>query len=323
MQVYASVDLGGTKIAAAVGTADGRILARGAVPTASHEGPGAVLGRMAALVNELAGQAGGRPLGLGLGVPGLADIETGTTRFLPNMAGQWRDVPVRALLGPLVGCPVALLNDARLATLGELTFGHGRAVGTFAFFTLGTGIGGGVAIDGRLHLGPLGAAGELGHQTIVPDGAPCTCGNRGCLETLASGPAIAARGVYLLQCGGAPILRDIVGGEVGLVNARTMADAAARGDSGVRDELLRAFEYLGIGVANAITTLHPGMVVLGGGMAEIGAMLLDTVRETVRRRVRMFPPDDVRIERSLLGDAAGTLGGLALAVRNAEPAART
>jgi glucokinase len=221
---------------------------------------------------------------------------------------------VREILEPQVGCPVALLNDARMATLGELEFGHGRQARTLVFFTLGTGIGGGVAVDGVLRLGPLGAAGEIGHQTIVPDGATCTCGNRGCLETLASGPALAARGVFLLQCGRAPILRDLVDGDPGKVTPREMALAAERGEAIVRDEIVRAAEYLGIGVANVVTTLHPDIVVLGGGMAEMGPWL-DTVRTTVLRRVRMFPANDVRIERSLLGDRAGLLGGLALAAQ--------
>ena len=185
-----------------------------------------------------------------------------------------------------------------------------------AFFALGTGIGGGVVIDGRLRLGPLGAAGELGHQTILPDGPRCGCGNRGCLETLASGPAIAAEGVRLL--------RERPG---------TQAPRAGRGrcqarsrrarwrwpprpdDEAVAEALVRAAEYIGIGVANVVTVLHPDLVVLGGGVAEIGPLLFDTVRETVRRRVGMFPVDDLRIEKSLLGDKAGALGGIALAVK--------
>jgi glucokinase len=314
---FAAVDLGGTKIAAAIGRADGTLVAQSAIATDSHEGAEAVLARMASLVRDLAALSGAAPAALGLGVPGLVDVATGTTRFLPNMTGEWRDVPVRKLLEPQVDCPVALLNDARLATLGELTYGHGRTARTLVCLTLGTGIGGGVAIDGVLRLGTLGSAGEIGHQTIVPDGPLCTCGNRGCLEALASGPAIAARGMYLLQCGRAPILREIVGGDIGAVTPREMALAAERGEKVVRAELVRAFEYLGIGIANAITTLHPDMVVLGGGLAEIGPLLFETVTKVVLKRVRMFPAGGVRIEKSLVGDNAALLGGLALAAQTA------
>jgi glucokinase len=314
---FAAVDLGGSKIAAAIGTADGRLVAQSAIATDSHEGPHGVLGRLALLVRDLAALSGTTPSALGLGVPGLVDVANGTTKFLPNMTGEWRDVPVRAILEPQVHCPVSVLNDARLATLGELTYGHGRNARTLVCLTLGTGIGGGIAVDGALRLGPLGAAGEIGHQTIVPDGPMCTCGNRGCLEALASGPAIASRGMYLLQCGRAPLLRDIVGGDIGAVTTKEMAAAAARGETIVRDELVRAFEYLGIGIANVVTMLHPDVVVLSGGLTEIGSLLLDTVRKTVLRRVRMFPATDVRIERSQLGDTAALLGGLALSAQTA------
>jgi glucokinase len=237
--MYASVDLGGTKIAAAVGTAEGSIRAQAAAPTRSHEGPEAVIERTAALVNGLAREVGQRPVALGLGVPGLTDIEAGTTRFLPNLTGGWRDVSVRSLLAAAIGCPVSVLNDSRMATLGELTYGRGRTARTFIYLSLGTGIGGGVVVEGRLQLGPLGAAGELGHQTILPDGPHCTCGNRGCLETLASGPALTARGIFLLQCGRAPILRDLVKGDLSRVTPREMADAAAHGEATVRAEIVR------------------------------------------------------------------------------------
>lgn len=315
-EVFGSVDLGGTKIACAFATREGEVLGELTAPTHSHEGPEAVLARIAALVEELARETDARPAAIGVGVPGLADIRQGVTRFLPNLPTNWRDVPVRATLEPRLGCRVYLLNDARMAALGELTFGLGRSAATMIYYTLGTGIGGGVAVEGKLRLGVLGAAGELGHQTILPDGPLCGCGNRGCLETLASGPAIAAQGVWLLNCGRAPKLHELVGGDAGRVTPKEMAEAAAAGDEGVRDVLLRAFEYLGIGVANLVTALHPDLVVFSGGMVELGAPLFDVVRETVRRRVGMLPTDGVRIERSALGDKAGMWGGIALAMNH-------
>ena len=271
---------------------------------------------MAALVNDLAADLGRRPQAVGIGCPGLIDLKAGVTKFLPNFVTQWRDVPVRDILQPSVGCPVYLLNDVRMATLGELTFGHGRTANTMAFFALGTGIGGGIAVDGKLRLGPLGAAGELGHICILPDGPRCGCGNRGCLETLASGPAIAAEGVRLLRSGLAPVLHDLTGGEASAVTPKTMAQAAEAGDANVRDAVVRAAEYLGIGISCVVTTLHPDLIVLGGGVAEIGPLLFDTVRQTLRQRVRMFPTDDIQIKPSQLGDRAGALGGIALAMKH-------
>jgi glucokinase len=313
--LYASVDLGGTKIACAFATATGEIVLEEQIPTWSHTGPEAVLDRIAGLVNDLAERTGATPTALGMGVPGLVDIEQGMTKFLPNLPTQWRDVPVRERLAPRIGCAVYLLNDVRTATLGELTFGHGRTANTMAFFALGTGIGGGVVVDRHLRLGPLGAAGELGHQTILPDGPRCGCGNLGCLETLASGPAIAAQGVWLMASGRAPKLHELVEGDAGRVTPKEMTLAAEAGDGAVREALVRAATYLGIGIANVVTILHPDLVVLGGGTAEIGPLLFDTVRATVTQRVGMFPTTGVRIEHSMLGARAGTLGGVALAMK--------
>jgi glucokinase len=184
-----------------------------------------------------------------------------------------------------------------------------------AFFALGTGIGGGLVIDGRLRLGALGAAGELGHQTILPDGPRCGCGNRGCLETLANGPAVTAEGVRLMLTGLAPRLHERTGGSASRVTPSEMAAAAEAGDTYVEEAIVRAAGYLGIGVANTIIAVHPDLVVLGGGVTLIGDLLFDTIRRVVRERVRMFPPDDVAIKPSLLGDNAGPLGGIALALR--------
>lgn len=319
-ELYASVDLGGTKIACAFADAEGHIVAEDRAPTESYEGPENVLKRIARLINDLAEQVGQRPAAVGMAVPGLADLPNGTTLFLPNLPGQWRNVPVRDLLTPQVGCPVYLLNDVRTATLGELTFGHGKTAKTMAFFALGTGIGGGIAIDGKLRLGPLGAAGELGHLIIEPDGPLCGCGNRGCMEALASGPAITAEGVRLMLIGQAPRMYDMVEGDYSRVTPKVMAEAAAAGDEPIKQAIIRAAQYLAIGICNVIVTIHPDLVVLGGGVANIGALLFDTVRATVQERVRMIPPETVRIEPSLLGDRAGTLGGIALAMKRGQVA---
>lgn len=315
--LFASVDLGGTKISCAIGSRDGEILYESRVPTDSHQGPTAVLERVATLVNDVAARAGVQPLALGMGVPGLADCREGVTKFLPNLATQWREVPVAKILSAAIGCPVLLLNDARMAALGEFTFGRGKSSGTMVFFTIGTGIGGGVIVDGKLHLGPLGAAGELGHQTLQPNGPLCGCGNRGCLEALASGPALVAEGVRLLLSGLAPILFDIVSGNVAAVTPKEMGIAARAGERSVQEAIVTAATWLGIGVANIVTAIHPELVVLGGSVARLDGLLLEPVRDMVRKNVRMFPVEGVRVETSNLGDNAGLLGGIALAANYA------
>ena len=312
---FVSIDLGGTNIACAVADESMNLLGESSTPTESHLGPEGVIERVGEAVETACRTHGVSPIGLGIGVPGLADIRQGRVLFLPNFPTQWRGVDVAEPISNRLGCPVALLNDARMAALGELKFGAGKEdeAPTFAFFTLGTGVGGGIAIEGKLRLGPLGAAAELGHQTIVPDGPTCGCGSRGCLETLASGPALIGKAVWLIRCGRAPILREIVEGDLNRVTPFAMARAAEEGEEAIHEVLVEASRYLGVGVANIITALHPDLIVLGGGVARIGDLLFDTVRETVQQRVGMFPPDTVRIEPSRLGPQAGTWGGLALA----------
>lgn len=309
--LYAGVDLGGTSIKCVLAEANGVILAHKSIPTESHAGPERVLHRIGDAVLSLAQQTG-RPLaGLGMGVPGLVDVPQGITRFLPNMTTHWRDIPAAAILERHVGFPVRLLNDVRMATLGELVFGRGKSVESMVFIAIGTGIGGGVVIDGKLRLGPLGAAGELGHQTIDPNGPPCGCGNHGCLETLSSGTALAAAGIRLMLMGLAPGLHELVAGDANRVTAEVMAKAAQT-DGPVLDAIQRAADHLAIGVANVMVALHPELVVLGGGVANMGALLFDRVLSEVRRRVGMFPPETVRIEPSLLGSDAGVKGAIAL-----------
>jgi len=316
--VFASIDLGGTNIHAALARGDGSLVSEIKQPTRSHEGPEAVVRRMIEVIRSLAEQSAVKPSALGIGVPGLVDVGTGTTRFLPNMPTQWRGVEVRAMMEQALGFPVHVLNDARTATLGELVFGHGQSVRDLIFFTLGTGVGGGVVLDGRLRLGPLNAAGELGHQTVDPHGLPCSCGSQGCLETVASGPALAAEGVRLLLSGNAPRLHELCGGDLNRITAATVGQAASEGDEMVRCAIERMGAWIGIAAANIVSALHPRMIVLGGGVSQLGDLLLDPVRRTLHTRVGMFPTEDVEVRASQLGDKAGLLGGIALASRGAE-----
>lgn len=317
--LYACIDLGGTKIAAALADAGGNLLFTRTVPTEAHLGPDAVLHRLAGVVRDLEAEAGQPAVSLGMGLPCLVDVPHGISRFCPNMETQWRNIPVAATLRELLGVPVGLLNDARAATLGELIYGHGKAepgrpgVQTMVMFTLGTGIGGGVVIDGKLRLGSHSAAGELGHQTVQADGPLCGCGNRGCVEAIASGPAIAAQGRRLAELGQAPVLRELLETRGGSVHPGLMAEAAAKGDQAVAEVFRSAGEYLGIAASNMITALHPELVVFGGGMAALGDLLLAPIRQTILHRVRMLPPETVRVERSLLGSQAGLLGALVIA----------
>ena len=320
--LYGAVDLGGSHIGLALGSVDPaageyRLIARRNLEGGGYEGWAPVLDQIAEGILELGREVGARAAAVGLGCPGWVDPEKGETRFLPNLPTRWRDVPVARILGERLEAPVHLLNDVRAATLGEFTLGAGRGTSTMALFALGTGIGGGVVVDGKLRLGPLGSAGELGHQIVDLNGPLCGCGNRGCLEAVASGPAIAGAGVRLLRSGQAPALFELTGGDAGLVTAETMGEAARAGDEAVKRELERIARLVGIAVANVVVAIHPELIVLGGGVAGLGDLLFDGVRQELAERVRVFPIDDVRVEPAVLGTDAGLAGVLVWTARSA------
>ena len=285
--LYAAIDLGGTKIAGALGHPDGTLVAQRTILTEADGGPDHVISRILSVRRDPAIPPGAE----GGGVPSLVDRSNGDVLFFPNLATQWRGVPLARRLQAELGIPVRVLNDARAATLGEFRFGHSAP--NMLLYTLGTGIGGGVILDGKLRLGPLGAAGELGHQVIEPDGPPCSCGSRGCLETLASGPALARAGTALL--------------------GRSVTVAEMVELPQCRPVFTRAGQYLGLSAANMIRALHPELIVYGGGLSALSDLLLGPIRTTIEERVRMFPPAGIRLECSALGDQAGLLGALALA----------
>ena len=320
MAIYIGVDLGGTKIAAAALNAQTGALAGAlTVPTQAHEGPEAVIARVAHVVERVycgLGLERGDIAGLGVGVPGYINPETGTTLLLPNLPGAWRGLEAGAMLREQTGLPTALINDARAFVLAEATQGAGRGAHAVVGLTLGTGIGGGIAIDGHLLLGISGSAGEAGHMTIDPDGPPCNCGNNGCLEQFASGPAISALGVKAVLHGATTSIGDLAGGDLRAITPELIRQAAEGGDAVAREILARAGRYLGIGVANLVTTLSPNRVILGGSVALLGKWLFEPVGAVVRQRVRAVPVDEVAIVPAALGGEAGVIGAAVWASQN-------
>ena len=313
---YAGVDFGGTKIAAVLATSHGEIFAEGVIPTLAELGPAQAIERACALLRDLENRSSVEFRAIGLGVPGLVDRDLGQVLFLPNLPGHWRGVGMVAAFEECFKRPASLLNDARMATLGEFTFGGMRGQADLLFVTLGTGIGGGLILDGKLRLGAFSAAGEIGHHTVIPDGVECSCGSRGCLETVVSGPVLAAAGRALMRDGLAPQLEAIVGGDPARISASRMGLAARSGDTAVSDAIRRGAEFLGIGIANAVTIAGVSNVVVGGGLSVLGDLLLAPIRQTVGERVRMFPPEVVQIACSVLGEKSGVLGGVVLALQS-------
>lgn len=320
---YIGIDLGGTKLAAAVvDAATGELSLRRQLPTEAHAGPDAVLRRIAGLVGEIC-ETGGLPhdaiAGLGVGFPGVINPAGGQTIFLPNLPGDWNGKPVAATLRDATSYPVHIINDARAFTLAEATWGAGRSARTTVCLTLGTGIGGGITIDGKLHMGLDGTAGEVGHQTIDPNGPPCGCGNRGCLEAFASGPAIATLGIKAVLQGATTKIGELAGYDLNRITPETIMQAAEAGDLVAREILDRVGSYLGTGIANLITILSPDRVILGGSVARLGEWLLAPVRATVRQRCHATPIERVQITLAALGGDAGIIGAAVWASQQKEP----
>jgi len=309
---FIGVDLGGTTLTAAVvNVVSGQVVGRHLVPTLAKEGHDAVMARMIDLIHAAMTDAGlGKEIigGVGIGAPGLLDMERGNTLFLPNLPGTWPDVPLKATIEAGVGLPVFLLNDVRCFTLGEKTFGAGRNVDTMVCMTIGTGIGGGLVINGRLHLGLDGTGGEVGHQIIDPYGPPCGCGSRGCLEAFASGPAITAMALKAITQGLTTSIAELVDYDLNQVTPEIICRAAQDGDPIAKDIYERAGFYIGIGVANLIAILSPQMVVIGGGVAQAGDLLFDPIRRTVRERAHVTPIEKIQIVPAQLGTDAGLIG---------------
>jgi glucokinase len=312
MKKYIGCDLGGTNLRAAiVDVENGVILHQTSIPALARDGHEAVMKRMAGLFLQVIQSAGMKKEeigGIGIGVPGFLDLEKGETLFLPNLPGTWPHIPLRNTIAKLTGLPVALLNDGRSITNGEWRFGAGRGVDTIAVFAIGTGIGGGLVINGQLHLGIGGTAGELGHTTIDYNGPKCGCGNQGCLEAHASGPAIAAMGMKAVAQGLTTQIADLCEHDLNRITPELIARAARAGDGIAQSIYEKAGFYLGIAAANICVAIGPRRIVIGGGVSQAGDLLLEPIRRCVREHVFVMPVAQVEVVLSQLGNNAGVIG---------------
>lgn len=312
MKKYIGCDLGGTNLRAAiVDVENGSVLYQLSIPTLAREGHESVMKRMADLflqVIQSAEMKNDEIGGIGIGMPGVLDLEKGETLFLPNLPGTWPHVPLQATIEKLTGLPTRLLNDVRSITNGEWRFGAGRGVDTVAVFAIGTGVGGGLIVNGQLHLGIGGTGGELGHTTIDFNGPRCGCGNYGCLEAYASGPAIAAMGMKAVAQGLTTRLGKLCEYDLNRITPKLIADAALEGDEVAKDIYESAGFALGIAAANMCVALGPRRIVISGGVSQAGDLLLEPIRRTLRERVHVMPVEQVEVVRSQLGDNAGVIG---------------
>ncbi len=305
------VDIGGTKVAAGVVDPHGNVLARARRLTPSRD-PKAVEDTIVEVVGELRDHHD--IAAVGIGAAGFVDADRSRVLFAPHLA--WRNEPLRAAVTQAVGLPVVVENDANAAAWAEWRFGAGRGEPRLVCVTLGTGIGGGIVIDGTVYRGRHGMAGEFGHMIVVPDGQRCECGNRGCLEQYASGNVLGREARELARANSPVVvpLLERVNGKIDDLVGPVITAAARDGDPLAIELFEEVGRWLGIGLANLAAALDPGMFVIGGGVSDAGELLLRPARDSFRRILtgRGFRPEP-RIVRADLGPEAGLVGAADLA----------
>lgn len=305
------VDVGGTKIAGGVVDEQGRILEQLKVESPAED-VDAIEDAIAALVTELASRHD--IACVGIGAAGYVDNARAHVLFAPNLA--WRDLDLKADLEARVHLPVVVENDANAAAWGEFAFGAGKDVDDLLLVTVGTGVGGGIVLDGKLHRGAFGVAAEIGHMRVVPGGVLCGCGNRGCLESYGSGSALV-REARAVAAGGSLLARDLLdraGGDVSAITGPLITEAARAGDAFAIDQLAVLGTWLGEGIASLAAVLDPAMVAIGGGVSEAEDLLLDPIRSAFAKQLtgRGYRPV-AEIRRAELGNKAGLIGAADLA----------
>jgi glucokinase len=301
------IDLGGTQLRAALIDGGGNILNRTAVATAAVAGPDVVIDQLHQVATSVsAGISRDHLAGIGVSAPGPLDTENGIALSIPTLAG-FVDIPLARILEHQIGLPVLLENDGIAAALGEWRFGAGRGYANLVYVTVSTGIGGGVVSDGRLLRGRRGMASHIGHMTVVRDGEPCVCGNRGCWEAYGSGTAFAQRAKIRAESQSATSL----GADGAPIDGRAVFEAAAKGDTLACDLVSEESDVLGVGIANLLHLYSPDIVVIGGGMANGFQFLYPGIAARIKSAA-MPPFRDIPVVRAALGGNSGLIGAAIL-----------
>ncbi len=309
-KVALAVDLGGTKIIAALISSKGEMVDRDYSLTLAGEGLGSVIGRIFSAVDRLCRRSNmslSQLSAISIAAAGVIDMKKGIITKSPNLPG-WIDIPLRDRIEDKYKVSTFLINDANAAALGEHRFGAGKGANNLVLLTLGTGIGGGIIINGDLYFGSSGGAGEIGHMAIDVNGPRCNCGHIGCLEMLASGKAVAREAIRRISGGEKSCLAEMVEGRIENITAREVSLAAQEGDSLALKVIAKAAEYLGAAMVNLVNIFNPEIIVVGGGMSNMGDLLLEPVRQIVKERAFKLSAQAVRIVPAQLGEDAGVFG---------------
>jgi glucokinase len=306
---YLGIDLGGTTIKFALIDAAGTIVESSRVPTEGDDGHDAVIRRMIDGARALMTQAPDvRVEAVGVAVPGVIDMVQGMSIFLPNLPGDWPNVPVIPSIARALGIPGYLVNDVRAFTIAELMLGSARGITTGIFYAVGTGIGGGIVAHGKVNLGIGGAGGELGHMIVDPNGPECGCGNRGCAEAYAAGPAIIGEANRRIVMGETTTLREMIGDDLNKMVPELVEEAASAGDRVAREVLDYAGFHFGLAVAGAIAALAPEVVVIGGGVVKPHGYFWRQVEQSARAHSHVTDIDRIEFRAAHFSYEAGVVG---------------
>jgi glucokinase len=312
MQYIIGVDLGGTFIKAGAVSKEGEIIHKTSIPSHAEISPQAVVGQIAKAVESIKKEIKNDDLlGIGIGSPGIVDLDGGTVKYPPNFA-NWVVFRLGEETAKLVGGKVQVENDANAAAVGEMKFGAGRGLKNFVMVTLGTGVGGGFVIDGNVFRGETGGAGEIGHTTIDYNGPQCNCGNRGCVEAYVGQKYLSKRVMEKLMFHPDSILNKLIDDNGEKLEPKTISEAANEGDKYALQIWEETGIYVGVAIASAFNMFDLSTVIIGGGVSKAGKPLLDSIEKTVKARVLSSLKPKVKVLQAQLQNSAGILGAAAL-----------
>ncbi len=312
VQTAIAVDLGGTRIKFGVVTAKGEISHEYVLPTEAEQGPTHVIGQILAGIRYIL-KSNDRAVikGVGLGMPGIVSLDGKTVSYPPNLPG-WEVVRLNEQLASQCDLPIEIENDANVAALGEARFGAAIGEKSFLMITLGTGVGGGIILDDKIYRGLFGGAGEIGHVTVDYQGAKCNCGGTGCLEAYVGQKYLSRRTAEKIRRGAQSKIHDLVAGDYTKIEPLIISQAASAGDQFAIDVLRETGTIIGAAMATVLNLLDLRTIVVGGGVAAAGKILMDAIEQSARSRVISSIRPGVRIIPAMLGNRAGILGAASL-----------
>lgn len=301
------IDVGGTNVKIALVDDKGSVLYSNSVPTRAEMGYEYTVNNIKQAIRDLMSETKAAKIdGIGFDFPGQIDYKNGVVRLAPNIPG-WVNIPIAKIIEDEFKIPTRIDNDVHCAALGELKFGAGKGCENFICMTVGTGIGSGIVINGKLVRGASNAAGELGHIKLqMHDGPICGCGDYGCLEAFASGPSIVKMATEYIMSGKSTKYREIANG--GEITPFIVAEAAKQGDPVAKRIFTIMGEYIGFGLSSVVNLLNPEKIIIGGGVADAGDILLDPIRETIKKRAMVVAGSAVEVVPAQLGNTAGVIG---------------